>query len=116
VESVQNLYNPWERGDEESGLLDYCDLNRITYIPYSPVGGSSKVHALRENETLQEIGRDAGASPEELVLAWMLGQTGTLAPIPGASRVESIESSVRAEGLGLEREVLDRVEEAFATL
>ena len=116
VESVQNLYNPWDRTDEENALLDYCDLNRITYIPYSPVGGGSRVQALRDSLALQEIGRGVGASPEELVLAWMLGQTGTLAPIPGASRVESIESSVTAEGLALEREVLDRVEEAFATL
>jgi len=116
VESVQNLYNPWDRSDEESGLLDYCDLSRITYIPYSPVGGGSRVHDLRESPALQGIGRNVGASPEELVLAWMLGQTGTLAPIPGASRPESIESSVRAEGLALEREVLDQVEEAFATL
>jgi aryl-alcohol dehydrogenase-like predicted oxidoreductase len=74
------------------------------------------VHTLRESPALQEIGRDVGATPEELVLAWMLGQTGTLAPIPGASRVESIESSVTAEGLALERAVLDWVEEAFATL
>jgi aryl-alcohol dehydrogenase-like predicted oxidoreductase len=116
VDSVQNLYNPWNRSDEESGLLDYCDLSRVTYIPYSPVGGSSRVHTLRRNPALHEIGREVGASPEELVLAWMLGQTGTLAPIPGASRPESIESSVRAEGLALEREVLDRVEGAFATL
>ena len=71
---------------------------------------------MRENPALQEIGRGVGASPEELVLAWMLGQTGTLAPIPGAGRPDSIESSVRAEGLVLGRVVLEQVEEAFATL
>ncbi len=80
------------------------------------MGGGGRVHALRESPALRGIGREVGASPEELVLAWMLGQTGTLAPIPGASRPESIERRVRADGLALERMVLDQVEEAFASL
>jgi len=50
------------------------------------------------------------------VLAWILGVSPSLVPIPGASREESIESSVRAESLRLDQRTLRELEEAFRAL
>jgi aryl-alcohol dehydrogenase-like predicted oxidoreductase len=117
VTSVQNRYNPWDRSAELDGIIRFCDQSSITFLPYSPVGGRRRVELLRESEELREIGRrHGGATPEELVLAWILGASPSLACIPGASRVESIESSVRAESLRLDDRTRRQLEEAFRAL
>ena len=116
VTSVQNRFNPWDRSDEESGLIGFCHENGITYLPYSPVGGGRRVNLLRESQALRAIGARLGATPEELVLAWILSKSPSLAAIPGARRTESIESSVRAEDLRLSPEEVEEVEEAYRSL
>lgn len=117
VTSVQNRYNPWDRSSELTGVIRFCDQNSITLLPYSPVGGGRRVKLLRESEELREIGRrHDGATPEELVLAWILGVSPSLVPIPGASRPESIESSVRAEALRLDERTRRELEEVFRGL
>ena len=50
------------------------------------------------------------------MLAWILAASPSLVPIPGASRVESIESSVRAESLRLDERTRRVLEEAFRAL
>jgi aryl-alcohol dehydrogenase-like predicted oxidoreductase len=116
VTSVQNRYNPWDRSSEETGLIRHCHERGITFLPYSPVGGGRRVKLLREDARLQAVGERLGATPEELVLAWILGASPSLVPIPGASRTESIESSVRAEALELDADTRREVEAAFASL
>ena len=117
VTSVQNRYNPWDRSSEVEGLIRFCDQNSITFLPYSPVGGGRRVQLLRESEELREIGtRHGGATPEELVLAWILGAASSLVAIPGASREASIESSVRAEALRLDDRTRRELEDAFRAL
>lgn len=117
VTSVQNRFNPWDRSSELEGLIRFCDQNSITFFPYSPVGGGRRVQLLRESEELREIGmRHGGTTPEELVLAWILGAAPSLVAIPGASREASIESSVRAESLRLDDRTRRELEDAFRAL
>ena len=116
ITSVQNRFNPWDRQDEESGLIRYCDENRITYLPYSPVGGGRRVKLLPENERLKQIGARLGATPEEVVLGWILSKSPRLVPIPSATRIESIESSVRSESVRLDPTEVEEIEDAFRSL
>jgi aryl-alcohol dehydrogenase-like predicted oxidoreductase len=116
IASVQNRYNPWDRSSEEAGLLAHCDRGGITFLPFSPVGGRRRVELLRADPELRRIGSEVGATPEELVLAWILSRSPSLVAIPGASRVASVESSARAEGLRLDQATLAEVERAFRTL
>jgi aryl-alcohol dehydrogenase-like predicted oxidoreductase len=117
VTSVQNRFNPWDRSSEQTGIIQFCDQNSITFLPYSPVGGARRVTLLRESEDIRAIGdRYGGATPEELVLAWILAVSPSLVPIPGASRVESVESSVRAESLRLDERTRRELEECFRAL
>ena len=117
VASVQNLFNPWDRSSELAGIIRYCDQSSITFLPYSPVGGKRRVPLLRQSEELRAMGaRHGGATPEELVLAWILSVSPSLVAIPGATRVESIESSVRAESLRLDDRTRRELEEAFRAL
>lgn len=116
VTSVQNRYNPWDRSSEEEGIIRHCQESRITFLPYSPVGGGRRVELLRESAELQAIAERHRATPVEMVIAWVLSKSSTLVPIPGASRTESIESSVRAEAVELDDETARELEEAFARL
>jgi aryl-alcohol dehydrogenase-like predicted oxidoreductase len=116
IASVQNRFNPWDRSAEQTGLVQYCHEHHVTFLPYSPVGGGRRVKLLRESPELREIADRHGATPEELVIAWILGVSRSAVPIPGASREESIESSVRAEALRLDARTLRELEEAFRAL
>ena len=116
VTSVQNRFNPWDRSAEQEGLIRFCHDHDVTFLPYSPVGGGRRVKLLRESPALGRIAAAHGATPEEMVLAWMLGVSPSLVLIPGASRVESIESSVRAAGMRLDEHTRRELEEAFRTL
>jgi aryl-alcohol dehydrogenase-like predicted oxidoreductase len=116
VTSVQNRYNPWDRSSEQTGVIRHCEDARITFLPYSPVGGGRRVKLLRESAELRDIAGRHGATPEEMVLAWILGVSPAIAVIPGASRAESIESSVRAESLELDEVTRRELEEAFRAL
>lgn len=116
IASVQNRYNPWDRRSEESGILEYCHEEGITFIPYSPLGGGRRVELLPESDGLRRVAERVGHTVQEVVLAWILSKSPSLVPIPGASRTESIESSVRAAGLELDEETVADVEEAFGEL
>ena len=71
---------------------------------------------LRASTQLKEIGGRHGATPEEVVIAWILGASPSLVPIPGAGRESSIESSVRAEGIRLDERTRRELEECFRRL
>jgi aryl-alcohol dehydrogenase-like predicted oxidoreductase len=50
-----------------------------------------------------------GVSPQQVAIAWLLSLSPAMIPIPGASRPESIEDSVRAVDLELTAEELERI-------
>jgi aryl-alcohol dehydrogenase-like predicted oxidoreductase len=116
ISSVQNRYNPWDLSSEESGLLEHCEEQGITFIPYSPLGGARRVKLLQNHEPIGLLSAELKASPAELVLAWQLAKSERSVPIPSARREESIESSVRASRLDLDDDTAAALEAAFASL
>ena len=50
-----------------------------------------------------------GVSPQQVALAWLLALSPRVIPIPGASRPESIEDSVRAIDLELTTDELEAI-------
>lgn len=116
VTSVQNRYGPWDVSFRPSPLLEFCRSEGITFLPYSPLGGSRRAGLVGEVPVLQRLAREVGATPQELVLGWILRRGAHVVPIPGASRVESIESSVRAASLELDDDLDRQVRRAFGSL
>lgn len=110
IVSVQNHYNLWNRAPEKDGVLKYCETNGLTFLPWSPLGGWSRYEKVPDLEDVAGIARDKNASPYQVVLAWMLAKSPSIVPIPGASRVTSIEDSVRAADLQLTPEDLHRID------
>ncbi|MFL5542848.1 MAG: aldo/keto reductase [Longimicrobiaceae bacterium] len=116
IASVQNGFNPWDRSQERSGMLARCAAEGIAFLPYAPLGGSRRVALLGESPALRALAREHGASPPELVLAWMLARFPAVLPIPGASRISSVEGAARAAALRLDPAALAALEDAFAAL
>ncbi|MDJ0957524.1 MAG: aldo/keto reductase [Arenicellales bacterium] len=107
IASVQNKCNVLYKKDLANGLLDYCGVEGITYIPYSPVGGGHGHRRLSGVEALSTIAHEHDSSVYCIALAWLLHKGNHVLPIPGASRVASIEDSVKAVDIKLsEEEVL----------
>jgi aryl-alcohol dehydrogenase-like predicted oxidoreductase len=109
IVSVQNQYNPWYRQPESDGVLEYCESEKLTFFPWSPLGGSRRVSRLQEMPALVNLAREKNVSVYCIVLAWLMAKSPCVLPIPGASKVSSIEDSVRAIDLKLTEAELQQI-------
>jgi aryl-alcohol dehydrogenase-like predicted oxidoreductase len=116
VDSVQNRLGPWDVSARRSPIVELCRDEGITFLAYSPLGGSRRAKMLGTAPGLRKIAGRLGCTPEELVLAWILHRAPNIVPIPGASRVESIESSVRSESIELNEAHMHEIRRAFRGL
>lgn len=116
VVSVQNRYNPWHRRPEENGMLDYCEENDITFIAYSPLGGTARAKSLDEYEGLADLAERRDISPQRLVLAWLMAKSPRVVPIPGATRPVTAEDSWKSREIELSPEELEEIDHATAAV
>jgi aryl-alcohol dehydrogenase-like predicted oxidoreductase len=112
IVSVQNQYNPWHRSPEKDGVLAYCEQEGLTFLPWSPLGGSRRVKGLPEISGFVELAKQKGVSVYCLILAWLRAKSPCVVPIPGASKIRSIEDSVKAADLDLSPEDLKQIDQA----
>jgi len=107
--SVQNQFSPAFRSSLPE--LRLCAELGIAFLPWSPLGGSSRAGGLGSTfRPFQEVAEAHGVSPQQVALAWELAQAPVVVPIPGASRPETIRDSVRAVDLVLSPEELARLD------
>lgn len=76
--------------------------------PFSP--GYTHPGTERVLQVLDETSREVGATPNQVVLAWLLSQG--ISPIVGASKVEQIDEAMGARSLMLSDQQLHRFSEA----
>jgi aryl-alcohol dehydrogenase-like predicted oxidoreductase len=110
IASVQNRCNVLDRRAFEGGVIAKCEQLGIGFLAYSPVGGSRGRASLGEHRGLARVAERIGASFEEIAIAWLLGRSESIIPIPGASKLASIESILRAERIELTAEDLAAIE------
>jgi aryl-alcohol dehydrogenase-like predicted oxidoreductase len=114
VVSVQNQYNPWHRQPEIDGVLAYCEQTGLTFLPWSPLGGSRRVQSLPDIPAVAELAKAKAASVYAIVLAWLCAKSACVVPIPGASKASSIEDSVRAAAIELSSDEVAAIDRATA--
>lgn len=95
VVSVHNEFSPRYRGDAD--VIDACAAAGLAFLPWSPLGGPAHAHdvGLRYGP-FAEIGQRAGASGQEVAIAWLLGLAPVVIVVPGATRPETVDSIVHA--------------------
>jgi aryl-alcohol dehydrogenase-like predicted oxidoreductase len=132
VTALQTEYSLWSR-DPEAELLPLVRELGIGFVPYSPLGRGFLTGAIRsvdqldasdfrrdnprfagENlaanirivEQVDAVAVQAGATPAQVALAWLLAQGDDIAPIPGTKRVGRLEENVAADALQLSADQL----------
>ncbi|MFE5399060.1 aldo/keto reductase [Streptomyces sp. NPDC056568] len=135
VTAVQSEYSLWTRGVEERVLPLLRELN-IGLVPFSPLGrgfltgtirtadqfdesdfrrdnprftGENFRHNLALADEVKAIATEAGATPAQVALAWILAQGEDIAPIPGTKRVTRVEENTGADAVELSPEQLDKL-------
>jgi aryl-alcohol dehydrogenase-like predicted oxidoreductase len=100
VVTVQNRYSLADRRHEET--LAYCEKQGIGFMPWYPMAGGKLLKA--EHPSAQALAAVAGkhsASPAQLSIAWLLGRSPVMVPIPGTSKVAHLKENIAAAGLKL---------------
>jgi len=125
VTALQSEYSLWTR-DPEDEVLDCCRRHGIGFVPYSPLGRGFLTGEIRSPDDFApddyrrnsprfqgenfaknialvgkvgELAREAGCTPGQLALAWVLAQGPDIVPIPGTKRVKYLEQNVEAVDL-----------------
>ena len=101
VVSVQNLYNLTDRHSED--VLDACAADGIAFIPWFPLAVGKLA---TPGGSLDEIAAAHDARPGQIALAWLLGHSPVMLPIPGTSSVAHLEENVAAAAIELSEDEL----------
>jgi aryl-alcohol dehydrogenase-like predicted oxidoreductase/predicted kinase len=111
VTAVQVALSPYDDRALRGGVVERCDEAGIAVIAHSPLGGPRRAGGLGRHEVLAQVADACSATPAEVALAWLLGLSPAVVPIPGARRPQTARSAARAAKLDLDtadREVLTR--------
>lgn len=93
VVSVQNRFNLTDRGSRE--VLDVCDQERLTFLPWAPI------HGAEDLEVAREIASNHRISTRQLALAWLLALSPAMLVIPGTGSMEHLEENVASAAVEL---------------
>jgi pyridoxine 4-dehydrogenase len=93
VVSVQNRYNLGDRSSE--AMVDLCDSESIAFLPWAPIQDSDEL------PPVLNAARRLGVSTRQVALAWMLGRSAQMLPIPGSGSAEHVAENIAAASLEL---------------
>ena len=93
IDTVQNRYNVADRQSES--MVDLCELELIAFLPWAPIQQADS------NPAVVQAARRHGASPRQIVLAWLLASSPQILPIPGTGSPEHVETNVAAAAIEL---------------
>lgn len=109
--SVQNEFSPSFRSS--LGELQFCQEHGVAFLPWSPLGGMASAASLGSSHTkFAEIADQRGVSPQQIALAWELGQAPCVIPIPGARRPATILDSLQAVDIELTADEIAQLDAA----
>jgi aryl-alcohol dehydrogenase-like predicted oxidoreductase len=142
VTALQSEYSVWWRAIEPE-ILPACEELGIGLVPYSPLGRGYLTGKIEESTTydpsdirsrnprftqeairanrvvvdlLERIGRETGATPAQVALAWLLAQKPWIVPIPGSRKLERLEENLGAVNVELVGENLRELDDAMSKI
>jgi len=110
---VQNVCNPFDKTAFTQGMVAHCLREKLTFLAHSPVGGHRGVNRALNHRALSDVAWRHAVTNTEVVLAWLLSLGPHVIPLPGATRLDRIESLQRALSLKLSDGDLAWLDEAF---
>ena len=139
IAALQTEYSLFTR-DVETEILPACRELGTTLVAYSPLGrglltgvqrlpetlapsdyrrdlprfqGEAAEHNARLVARLAVFAHEAGCTPPQLALAWLLSQGADVVPIPGTRRRARLEENVAALEVGLSPALRREIDEVF---
>jgi aryl-alcohol dehydrogenase-like predicted oxidoreductase len=136
ITAVQTEYSLWTR-NPEIAVLQACRELGVTFVAFSPVARGFLCEALTDVSTLdakdirrtmprfepanyaanlkllpgyKALAREAGCTPAQLALAWLLHQGDDVLPIPGTTSVEHLREDLGAADVQLDASLLARLD------
>jgi aryl-alcohol dehydrogenase-like predicted oxidoreductase len=106
IAAVQNRCNVLDTRDFTTGLVERCRALGIAYVPYSSVGGHGGHRRLKQFPVLARIAAKHSTSIYAIALKWLLEKGPHILPIPGATKVSSVESSLSSQHVLLDSDDL----------
>lgn len=137
VAALQTEYSPWTR-NPEIAVLDACRELGVAFVAFSPVargflaGGVRDVAQLEPGDLrlnmprfqgenfaknlalldgFEALAGEAGCTPAQLCLAWLLARDEIIVPIPGTTSPDHMRENAAAAGVRLSADTLARVDE-----
>jgi aryl-alcohol dehydrogenase-like predicted oxidoreductase len=136
--SMQNHYNLIYR-EEEREMIPLCVADGLGVIPWSPlargrlarttpspVEGTTRAENdqyavdlydspgdLEVVQAVRKVAEDIDRKPAEVALAWLLSRPGVTAPIIGATKIDHLESAVKALEVKLSPEQVEALEAPY---
>ncbi|KAB2668130.1 aldo/keto reductase [Ochrobactrum sp. LMG 5442] len=135
-ESLQPLYNLYDRGDFENGLAKICRDNEIGVISYyslaagfltgkyrsaDDLGQSARGKSVEKYLTdrgsriiaaLDDVARNLDVTPAQVAIAWLIAQPSVTAPIASATRSAQLGELIAAAELKLSTDEIALLNEA----
>jgi aryl-alcohol dehydrogenase-like predicted oxidoreductase len=138
VTSVQSEFSLWTRDVMQNGVLEWCEANGATLIPFAPLGRGFltgaisaeqkfeandfrarnprfAAEALAANQRLVDevraVAEELDATPAQVALAWTLATSPAIVPIPGTRRRERALENTAAAALTLPDHLRKRLDE-----
>jgi aryl-alcohol dehydrogenase-like predicted oxidoreductase len=142
VAALQNEYSLWWRRPEVE-IIPILEELGIGLVPYSPLGKGFLTGKMDENtelksndfrstlprftpearkanqavvDLLTNMGKQKGATPAQIALAWLLAQQPWIAPIPGTTKLHRLEENIGAVEVELTPGDLEEIESAAAKI
>lgn len=137
IAAVQSEYSLWTR-NPEIAVLDACRELGAAFVAFSPLGRGFLTGTLRDLSTLEPkdirlamprfqgenfaanlklldpylaLAREAGCTPGQLALAWLLAKADHIVPIPGTRSVAHLQENIAAAELTIDGALLARAEQ-----
>jgi aryl-alcohol dehydrogenase-like predicted oxidoreductase len=137
IAALQTEYSPWTR-NPEIAVLDACRELGVTFVAFSPVGRGFLAGGVRSAADIKDgdfrqamprfmgeafaanldllaqfeaVAREAGCTPAQLCLAWLLQKDPIIVPIPGTSSPDHMRENAAAADVVLSAAVMARVDE-----
>ncbi|MDT7801538.1 MAG: pyridoxine 4-dehydrogenase [Actinomycetota bacterium] len=101
IVSIQNRFNVADRHSES--LIDLCEQEQLIFLPWAPIQN------LDDNAAVRELAQHHGATPRQIVLAWLLSRSPAVLPIPGTGTVSHVEDNIAAAAIKLTPAEVDSV-------
>lgn len=139
ITALQTEYSLWSR-DPEPEILPTCKRLGVGFVAYSPLGrgfltgrfkspddfdpddfrrtsprfqGENFQRNLQLVNTVEELAKQAGVTPGQLALAWVMAQDEHIVPIPGTKRRKYLEENAEVVNVVIPKEVLDELTRQF---